>query len=73
MEEEFKSGLMGLDTMVFGEMVWQMVMDVLYTLREMSMKENGPRIRPTDLEFTPIIMEVDMRVSGSKINNMVMV
>ena len=73
MEEEFKSGRMGLDTMVFGEMVWLMVMDVLFTLREMSMKENGLRIRQMDLEFTPIIMEVDMRVSGSKINNMVMV
>jgi len=69
MEEEFKSGQMAQDTMASGEMVWLMDMDVLYMLKEMSMRVNGLRIKQMALEFTLIITEVDMKDNGSKISN----
>jgi len=80
MVEEYKSGQMDQDTMASGEMVWPMDMDVLYMLKEMFMRVNGPRIkqmasegRGIDSEFTLIITEVDMKDNGSKINNTDMV
>lgn len=67
----YKSGLMAQDTMVSGEMVWPMDMVDLYMLRVMSMRENGLRTKQMVMEFTHISMEVDTRVIGYKINNMV--
>ena len=67
----YKSGLMAQDTMVSGEMVWPMDMVDLYMLRVMSMRENGLRTKQMVMVFTHISMEVDTRVIGYKINNMV--
>lgn len=72
-EEVFKSGQMDLDTMVSGEMEWLMDMDVLFMQKEMSMRENGQRIRPTALVFIPTIMVVDTKVNGFRISSMDMV
>ena len=69
MEEVFKFGQMDLDTMGSGEMVWPMDMGALFTQRVMFMRENGLKIKPTDLVFTLIIMVADMKVNGFKINN----
>ena len=65
----FRSGQMAQDTMASGEMVWPMDTDVLYMLKEMSMRVNGLRTKQMASEFTLIIMEVDMKDNGSKINN----
>lgn len=73
MVEEYKSGQMDQDTMASGEMVWPMDMDVLYMLKEMFMRVNGPRIKQMASEFTLIITEADMKDNGSKINNTDMV
>ena len=67
---EYKFGQMVQGTMDFGEMEWQMDMEDLSMLKVMCMKVNGLKIKPTDMEFTPILMEVDMKDNGSKINNM---
>ena len=67
--EVFKSGQMDLDTMVSGEMEWQMVMEDSFMPRVTCMKESGLKIKPMGMVFTLILMEVDMRGNGSKINN----
>jgi hypothetical protein len=68
--EVFKFGQMVQDMMDSGKMVWQTAMDVLCTLKEMSMRASGQKIKLMDMVFILILMEVDMRDSGSKINNM---
>ena len=40
---------------------------------EMCIRDSGRTVRPMDMEFTLILMEADMKVNGSKINNMVLV
>lgn len=69
----FKYGQMDLDTMDSGEIIWQMDTEDLFTLKETSMKESGPKIRLMAMESILILMEADMKVSGSKTNNMVTV
>ena len=69
MAAEFKFGQMDPGTMASGETVWLMAMADLFTPKEMSMKENGPRIKQMDMVYTPISTAADMRVSGSKISN----
>ena len=73
MAEGFRFGQMDLDTMDFGDKEWQMDMEDLYMLKEMFMRVNGQRIKPTDSGSILILMEVDMKDTGSKINNMVLV
>ena len=73
MVEEFKFGQMVLDTMDFGDKEWQTDMEDLYMQKEMFMKVNGLKIKLMDSEFILISMGVDMKVTGSKINNMVSV
>jgi hypothetical protein len=70
MEEAFKFGQMDLDMMVSGDKEWLMVMADLFMLKEMFMRENGLKIKLTVLVFILILMEVDMKVTGFKINNM---
>lgn len=72
MVEVSKSGPMALGTMVFGKTVWQMVEAVLSMLMVMFTKASGLKIKLMDMEFNKIITEVDTRVSGKTINNMVM-
>jgi len=69
-EVVFKSGQTVQDTTASGETEWQMDLVDLSTLKVMSMRESGLRIKPMVLEFTPTTMEVDMKVNGSKINSM---
>ena len=73
MVEEFKFGQMVLDTMDFGDKEWQTDMEDLYMQKEMFMRENGQKTKLMDSEFILISMGVDMKVTGSKINNMVSV
>jgi hypothetical protein len=68
-EEEYKFGQMDLGTMDSGEMEWQMDTEDSFMPRVTCMKESGLKIKPMDMVFTLILMEVDMRVNGSKINN----
>ena len=42
-------------------------------LKVMFTKASGPKIKPMDLVFTPIITEVDTKANGFRINSMVMV
>lgn len=70
MEEAFKFGQMDLDMMVSGDKEWLMVMADLFMLKEMFMRENGLKIKLTVLVFILILTEVDMKVTGFKINNM---
>ena len=67
----YKFGPMDLVMTVSGKRESNMVSVVSFTLRAMSMKECGKRIKLMDMESTNIIMEIDMKVSGDKINNMV--
>jgi hypothetical protein len=67
---EYKFGQMVQGTMDFGETEWQTDMVDLFMLKVMCMKENGLKIKLTDMEFTLILMEVDMKDNGSKINSM---
>jgi hypothetical protein len=73
MVEEFKFGQMVLDTMDFGDKEWQTDMEDLYMQKEMFMRVNGQKTKLMDSEFILISMGVDMKVTGSKINNMVSV
>lgn len=73
MVEEFKFGQMALDTMDFGDKEWQTDMEDLYMQKEMFMRVNGQKTKLMDSEFILISMGVDMKVTGSKINNMVSV
>lgn len=43
----------------------------LFMLKVTFMRENGLMIKLMDMAFTLILTEVDMRVNGTKINNMV--
>jgi hypothetical protein len=73
MEEVFKFGQMVQDMMVFGLMVWQMVMVDSYMQKVMYTKVNGQKTKPMAMEFTLILMVVGMKVSGFKINSTDMV
>ena len=42
-------------------------------LKVMCMKVNGLKTKPTDLEYTHISTVQDMKVNGSRTNNMAMV
>lgn len=53
-----------------GKMVWPMVMEDWFMQKEMSMKANGKMTRLMDMEFIPISTAADMKVNGTKINNM---
>ena len=68
----FKYGQMDQDMMVSGETVWQMGMEDLCTLKVMSMRVNGPKIRPMGTAFTLILMAADTKDSGIRTNNMVL-
>lgn len=70
MAVEFKFGQTDPGTTASGEMVWLMAMEDLSTQKEMSMRENGPRIKLMDTVYTPISMAVDTRANGSKISSM---
>lgn len=59
------------DTMDSGETEWQMDKVDLFMLKVTFMRENGLMIKLMDMAFTLILTEVDMRVNGTKINNMV--
>ena len=69
MEEESKFGQTVQGTMDSGETEWQMVTEDSFMPRVTCMKESGLKIKPMDMVFILILMEVDMRVNGSKINN----
>ena len=69
MAEVFKSGQMVPGMTASGEMAWPMAMVDLFMLKEMCMKENGPKIKPMASEFTLTTMEVDTKDNGSKISN----
>ena len=71
--EEFKFGQMDQGTTDFGKMVWQMVTEDLFTLKEMCMKVNGSTIKQMAMEFTHISMAADTRDSGFKTSSMVWV
>ena len=66
---ESKFGQMVQGTMDSGETEWQMDMVDSFMPKVMCMKVNGLKIKPTDMEFTLILMEVDMKDNGSKINS----
>lgn len=70
MEEASRFGQMVLVMTDFGKMEWPVGMVDSFMLKEMFMKELGMKIKLMDLEFTPIIMVADMKVSGLMINNM---
>ena len=70
MVEAFKYGLMDPDTMDFGEMEWQMAMVVSYMLKEMFMKVNGQRTKPTAMASILTLTEADTKASGLLTNNM---
>ena len=70
MEEGFKYGQMDLDTMDFGDKEWRTDMEDWYMQKEMYMRVNGQKIKLMDSEYILILMEVDMKDTGSKINNM---
>jgi hypothetical protein len=70
MVEEFKFGQMALDMMGFGDKEWRTDTEDLCMQKEMYMRENGLKIKLTVLVFILILMEVDMKVTGFKINNM---
>ena len=72
MVEAFKFGQMVLATMVFGKTEWPVVMADSFTLKEMSTKERGTRIKRTDLEFILTIMAADTKVNGLTTSNMAM-
>lgn len=67
---EFKFGPMDPGTTASGETVWLMAMADLSTLKEMSMKESGLRIKQMDMVSTLTSMEVGTRASGFKISSM---
>ena len=69
MVAEFKFGQTDLDTMASGETVWLTDMDDSSTLKVMSMRENGPRIKLMDMVYTLTLMEAGMKANGSKISN----
>lgn len=73
MEEVFKFGQMVQDMMVFGLTAWQMDMVDSYMQKVMYTRVNGPKTKPTAMEFTLILMEVGMKVNGFKINSTDMV
>lgn len=66
---ESKFGQMDLDMMDSGETEWQMGTEDSFMPKVMCMKENGPKIKPTDMESILILMEVDMKDNGSKISS----
>ncbi len=66
---ESKFGQMVQGTMDSGETEWQMDMVDSFMPKVMCMKVNGLKTKPTDMEFTLILMEVDMKDNGSKINS----
>ena len=72
MEEEFKYGQTVLDMMDFGDREWQTDMEDLFMLKETYMKVSGQKIKQMDSGFILILMEVDMKVIGFKINNTVL-
>ena len=72
-EGVFKFGQMVQDMMVFGLMVWQMVMVDSYMQKVMYTRVNGPKTKLMVMEFTLILMEVGMKVNGFKINSTDMV
>jgi hypothetical protein len=70
MVAEFKFGQMVPDTTASGEMEWPMDTADLSMPKEMSMRENGPKIKPMATEYTPTSMDPDTKDNGSRINNM---
>ena len=68
--KEYKLGQMVPCMRVGGKTTKLMVKADLSMLMEISMTVSGRMIRLTDLEFTLIWMELDMRVNGRKISNM---
>jgi hypothetical protein len=66
---EFRYGQMDRDTMDSGEMEWPMGMVVWFTLRAMSMKENGPKTKQMVTVYILTLMEAGMRANGSQISN----
>jgi len=68
--EAFKFGQMDQGTMVSGKTAWLMVTEDSYMLKETFTRVNGSMTRPMVMVFTLILMEVDMKGSGSKISNM---
>ena len=73
MEWVSRYGPMDPDMTDFGVMEWQMVMVDWFMLKVMCMREIGLKTKQTDLGYIPTTMEVDMKDSGTKINNMAMV
>lgn len=69
MEEESKFGKTVQGTMDSGEMAWLTDMEDWFMPRVTCMKVNGLKTRPTDMVSTLILMEVDTRDNGSKINS----
>jgi len=66
---EFRSGLTAQDMMVSGETEWQMGMEDWYTLKVMSMKASGLKIKRMGMVFIHISMEAGTKANGFKINN----
>ena len=69
MAVEFKFGPMDPDMMASGEMEWPMGTEDLFMLKVMCMKESGQKTKLMAMEFTLILMEVDMKANGFRINN----
>jgi hypothetical protein len=67
---EFKFGPMDPGMTASGETVWLMAMADLSTLKEMSMRESGLRIKQMDMESTLTSMEVGTRANGFRISSM---
>ena len=70
MEEEFRSGQMEAGTMVFGEMEWLTATEGSFMLKVTCMKESGPTIKQTALEFILTSTAAGMKASGTWINSM---
>ena len=66
----YKFGQTVQGTMDSGEMGWRMDMEDSFMPKGMCMRVNGLKIRLMGMEFTLILMAVDMKDNGSKINSM---
>lgn len=66
----YKFGQMVQGTMDSGETGWRMDMEDSFMPKVMCMRGNGLKIRLMGMEFTLILMAVDMKDNGSKINSM---
>ncbi len=69
---EFRFGQMEQNTKVIGKIIRPVAMENFSILMAISLKENGERIKLTELASISIVMELYTRVIGNKISSMAM-